>query len=152
MAELTESLGSFPSQSDNHLRLYRLVSISLFSAFAAVGLIFLMIPVDVILFFNTLSRHLGMVEISVDGGGFYLILAVGYMYVVSYLAWRMFRFPSESQALQVLIHAKTASSMLSFLFFMVVHPSLIFAANGVIDGTIAAALIVIRLKWKGLWH
>ncbi len=146
-------IGSGPSAASlNQVRLYRLVSISLCAAFVVVGLIFLIIPGNVILLFNDFSRSFGMVEAPVDGSGFYVVLSGGYMYVVSSLAWRMFRIPHEKHDLQVLIQAKSASAVLSILFFAVVQPYLIFLTNGLVDGSIAAGLIVIRSHWKGIWQ
>jgi hypothetical protein len=151
MTASTEPVTRPESERDKQVRFYRIISICLCSAFVAVGLVFLFVPGEVILFFNSISRLLGMAEAPMEGAGFYLVLAAGYMYVVSYLAWKMFRIPSERQALQVLIQAKSASSILSILFFAVVHPYLIFLTNGVVDGAIAAGLLVIRVRWKGLW-
>ncbi len=152
---MDESTGNVPRPSatlDVQIRLYRLMSISLCAAFGAVGILFLTIPGDVIVLFNSLSRLTGMAEATVAGRGFYLILAVGYMYVVSYLAWRMYRVPTEIHPLQVLVQAKSASSVLSFVFFIVVQPCFMFLANALVDGAIAGGLVLVRVKWKGIWQ
>lgn len=118
--------------------------------FAAIGLIFLVLPDGVLLFFNNLSRVFGMTEAPIAESGFYLILAVGYMYLVTILAFFMYRHPRNVHFSLLLINAKSASSILSFLFFAFSHPYLIFLANGIIDGAIAAGLLILRAKMKGI--
>jgi hypothetical protein len=117
--------------------------------FAVVGLVFLFVPEGVYSFFNTLSRAFGMIESKEQGSGLYQILAVGYMYVVSLLAFMMYQHPDEKEFLLILINAKSASSALSFLFFILLSPYLIFLSNGIVDGAIACGLLVLRAKSKG---
>jgi hypothetical protein len=131
-------------------RLVRIVGLVLSVVFSLVGLLFLFFPGQVIMFFNNLSHVLGMVQAPIESTGFYLILAVGYMYVVALLAYLMNRHPDNSLPLLVLINAKSASSFLSFAFFIVVHPYLIFLANGIVDGIIAGGLLLLRARMKGL--
>lgn len=131
-------------------RLYKSVNLALSAIFAAVGLLFLFAPDRVLVFFNSLSEFIGMVPTPTEGVGFYLILAVAYMYVVALLAFLISRYPTNHQLLFVLINAKLASSLLSFAFFFALHPYLIFLTNGIVDGVIAGGLLYLRSITKGL--
>jgi hypothetical protein len=123
--------------------LYRRVSICLSVIFGAVGLIFLTIPDRTLSFFNRLSPPLGFTEAPVHGMGFFLILAVGYMYLVTLLAGLMAKHPENRFFPMLLIQGKCASSVLSFAFFAFHGPFLIYAANGVIDGSIALTVWIL---------
>jgi len=125
-------------------------TLSLFLAvvFAAVGLIFLVMPGGVLRFFNTVSRPLGMAPAPEVGHQFYLILAVAYMYTVTLLAWLMFRQPQNKAYPLLLSHAKLASSLLSFSLFFIHRPYLIYLANGITDGAIGLAVLFIYLRMR----
>ena len=128
---------------------YTSISLTLALVFAIVGMVFLVVPEGVCSLFNTFSRTFGMIESNEQGAGFYQILAVGYMYVVSLLAFMMYRHPDNKEFLWTLINAKSASSALSFLFFVLLYSYLIFLSNGIVDGAIACGLLILRAKSKG---
>jgi len=128
---------------------YKSVSLALAIIFAAVGILFLTTPEGIYNLFNTLSRPLNLVESSAREPGFYRVLAIAYMYIVSSLAFQMYRQPERREFLWLLVNAKSASSIISFLFFLFVHPYLIFITNGIVDGAIACGLIVLHAKTKG---
>jgi hypothetical protein len=115
-------------------RYYRTISYSLATIFALVGLLFLLQPRAVLVFFNTLSLSFGMSAAPEDGFSFYLVLAVAYMYIVTLLAWGTGRHPEKSTYPFLLANAKIASSLVSFGFFFLHRPYLIFLSNGIIDG------------------
>ena len=114
-------------------RLYRALSLGLAVVFALVGGVFLILPQETLSFFNTLSRRLGMVEGPAERS-FFGALAVAYMYMVTVLAWLMYRSPRERVFPLLLGQAKIASSVLSFLLFAVHAPWLIYLVNGAVDG------------------
>lgn len=118
------------------MRAYKAISLSLTTIFAAVGMLFLFYPNGVLGFFNIMSRSLGMAPAQEQGVNFYLILAVGYMYLVALLAYFMYRCPDDSRFPLLLTHAKLASSILSFYLFAVHQPYLIYVTNGLVDGFI----------------
>lgn len=122
---------------------YKTTSLVMAVLFAAVGIIFLVLPAGVIGFFNRLSGPLGMKPAPLTGHQFFLILAVAYMYVVTGLAWSMFRHPGEKIYPLLLVQAKAASSLLSFLFFILHRPFLIYLVNGIVDGAIAVLVLVL---------
>ena len=126
--------------------IYKIMSLVLAVLFAGVGMIFLLMPASVIEFFNTISRPLGMKPAPLTGYQFFLILAAAYMYIVTSLAWFMFRHPENKTYPQLLAQAKAISSLLSFLFFIFHQPFLIYLTNGVIDGAIAVFVLVVYLK------
>lgn len=124
-----------PAKGDSPV-LYQTISICLAVVFAVVGLIFLLMPAGTLRFFNDLSAPLGLQPSPVEGISFYLILAVGYMYLVALLAWFMARHPENRFFPLLLVNAKLASSVLSLVFFLGFHRSLIYLTNGVVDGLI----------------
>jgi len=125
---------------------YKIMSLVLALLFASVGIIFLLMPTGVIGFFNTISRSFGMRESPLTGYQFFLILAAAYMYIVTLLAWSMFRHPENKTYPLLLAQAKAMSSLLSFLFFIFHQSFLIYLANGVVDGAIAVFVLVMYLR------
>jgi hypothetical protein len=122
------------------MRLYRASALILAACFLLVGIIFLFFPAGVFSFFNLLSRALGMAEAPFVGGGFFLVLASGYMFLVSLLAWLMFRHPENGSFPSLLAQGKLATSLLSLGFFLVHRPYLIYLANFLVDGLIACGV------------
>jgi hypothetical protein len=123
------------------VRLYRPASLLMALTFGAVGLIFLLLPDGVLAFFNALAVRLGLPPAG-QAAGFYLVLAVAYMYVVTLLAGWMVLRPANATLPMLLINAKAASAILSFGFFAFRQPTLIYLANGVVDGLIAVGVLV----------
>jgi hypothetical protein len=128
------------------MNLYRPISFILMAVFAATGLIFLFIPEQVITLFNNISSNLKMSESPVTGLNFYLILAVGYIYIVTLLAFLMFRHPENKYFPQILTHAKIASSVLSLALFIFHAHYLIYITNCFIDGFIGGVVIWMYVK------
>jgi hypothetical protein len=122
------------------MRLYRTAALVLAAGFLVVGALFLAVPDGVLSFFNRLSGPLGLPEAPLIGRPFFLVLASGYMYLVSLLAWLMFKHPDNRVYSRLLVHGKSASSLLSLIFFLVQRPFLIFLANFLVDGLIAAGV------------
>jgi hypothetical protein len=118
------------------MRFHQLFSLITTIIFAVVGLVFLFIPSQVLVFFNCVSTYLGMPQSPVQGVSFYLILAVAYMYMVTLLAYSMYRHPQEKIYPFLLANAKLASSAISLYLFLIYQPYLIYIVNGVVDGGI----------------
>ena len=131
------------------VRIYRTVSFSLAILFGLVGLLFLLVPESVILFFNNLSPLVGLQKSPVHSISLFVILAAGYMYLVTMLAYGMYKNPEQSVFPLLLVHGKTASSLLSLFFFVFSMPSLIFLVNGLIDGLIALGVFLLSHKIRG---
>jgi predicted Co/Zn/Cd cation transporter (cation efflux family) len=129
---------------------YRAISICMAVVFAIVGLIFLFMPGSTLRLFNDLSTPLGFEPSPVGGISFYLILAVGYMYVVTLIAWLMARQPENRTLPLLLVNAKLASSVLSFVFFLGFHQSLIFLVNGVVDGIIGLGVFYLYRNQRSI--
>lgn len=127
---------------------YKALSIALSVLFAVVGLIFFLMPADVLVLFNNIARMCRMEESPVQGYSFYLILAVGYMYLVSLLAFMMFLHPENKSFIVLLINAKAASSIISIIMFVFQRPYLIYGVNAVIDGSIALLMTVLYTRLK----
>lgn len=130
------------------MKLHRIAGLLMAAAFAAVGLTFLLFPGGVLAFFNRLSPYAGLPPAPVQGAGFYLILASGYMYLVTLLAWSMFRCPENGLFPWLLAQAKLASSALSFGFFAVHRPYLIYLTNGMIDGLLGVVALCFHLRLR----
>jgi hypothetical protein len=127
-------------------RLYRLVSLSLSITFGIVGFIFLTIPGYVLNFFNKISPYIGFLESPVHEIGFYLILAVSYMYLVTLLAYLMYKHPENPSFPFLLINGKSASSIISFALFIIHGQYLIYVTNGIVDGLIALGVFLLFRK------
>ncbi|MBN1856549.1 MAG: hypothetical protein JW846_06335 [Dehalococcoidia bacterium] len=130
------------------MRTYRAISLALALVFAITGMLFLISPDTPIAFFNGLSLASGMPPSPAIGGGFYLILGVGYMYLVTILAFLMFRHPENRHFPLLLVHAKLASSILSLAFFLLQAHHLIYLANFAVDGVIGMVVLTLYLKQR----
>ena len=122
------------------MKLYRAAALGLTAGFLVVGALFLAIPDGVLTLFNRLSEHLGLPEAPPLGHPFFLVLASGYMYLVSLLAWLMFKHPENKVFPFLLVQGKLATSLLSLGFFLAHRPFLIYLANFLVDGLIAAGV------------
>jgi len=125
---------------------YRALSLVMAAVFALAGGAFLLFPGGVLSFFNALSRRLGMIEAPATGATFFLVLAVAYMYLVTALAWSMYRSPKQRIYPLLLCQAKGASSLLSFGLFAFQSPLLIYLANGVVDGALSLLVLLLFLR------
>jgi hypothetical protein len=124
---------------------YRAFSLGMAVIFAAVGAIFVLMPREMLGFFNVVARRLGMAEGPAERS-FFVALAGGYMYVVTVLAWLMYRAPREKVYPLLLSQAKLASSILSLALFALQAPWLVYLVNGIVDG--ALGLIVLALYFR----
>jgi hypothetical protein len=111
--------------------------------FAVVGLVFLLRPDAVLGLMNGLGRGLGFPEAPRTGAGFYLALAAAYMAMVTILALEMARHPGNPAYPRLLAQAKSASSLASLGLFAFHQGALVYLANGLVDGAIAAAALLI---------
>ena len=125
---------------------YRVFSLGLAVIFVSVGGVFLILPREMIAFFNGISRSLGMVEAPSAGPSFFGVLAVAYMTVVTILAWRMYRSPTEKLYPLLLGQAKIASALLSFLMFAFHAPWLVYLVNGIVDGGLGLVVLLMFFK------
>jgi hypothetical protein len=115
--------------------------------FAVTGLLFLFIPDKVLVLFNNLSPS-SMAQAPLTGFNFYLILAAGYMYLVTVLAFLMFRRPENPIFPMLLTHAKIASSVLSLGLFLFHAHYLIYLANFLVDGFIGIVVGTLYFKLR----
>jgi len=124
---------------------YRAFGLGLAVIFAVVGALFVFWPGEVLGFFNAISRRFGMREGPVERS-FFGVLAAAYMSVVTLLAWFMYKRPDEKVYPWLLAQAKIASSILSFLMFVLNAPWLIYLANGIVDGLIGLAVLFVFFR------
>jgi hypothetical protein len=130
------------------MRFYKLVSLTLCIVFAVVGLIFLVVPDKVLVFFNTVSISWGMSPMPIESFGFYPLLAVGYMYLVTLLAFFMYRHPEDRRFPLLLIYGKLTTSILSLALFLVHERYLIYITNFILDGCIGIVVLTFYLNMK----
>lgn len=130
------------------MNLFRLFGLTGTVVFALVGAVFLLIPAKVLVFFNNLSVLLGWPQSPVEGPGFYLILAVAYMYLVTVLAYLMYRYPATPCYPFLLSQAKLASCLISLYLFLFHQPYLIYLVNCVADGLIGLIALYLHNKMK----
>ena len=133
------------------MRLYKLFSLTAAAIFAVVGLIFLFFPDSALIFFNSISGYFGLPQSPVHGNGLYLILASAYMYLVTLLAYLMYRYPEQNIYPFLLAQGKLSSSVVSIYLFLIHQPYLIYFANFIIDGFIGiTALYLMKMKKTGV--
>ena len=130
------------------MRLYKLFSLTTTAIFAVVGLIFLFFPDSALIFFNSISGYFGLPQASLQGTGFYLILASAYMYLVALLAYLMYRCPEQRIYPFLLAQGKLASSIISIYLFLMHQPYLIYLANFIVDGFIGIAVLYLMKTKK----
>jgi hypothetical protein len=130
------------------MRLYRTVSLLLFFVFAIVGLLFLSIPEKILIFFNSISNFLGISIMPTQSFGFFPLLAVGYMYVVTLIALFMYIHPDDTRFPILLTHAKLATSILSLMMFFLHGRYLIYITNFIADGLIGIVVLCFYLRMK----
>jgi hypothetical protein len=130
-------------------RLYKSISMSLSILFGVVGLLFLFLPEGILVFFNNLSTLSGFPKSPVQSASLFVILAVGYMYLVTIVAYFMYKNPENTVYPLLLIHGKSASSILSLFFFIFFAPYFIFLVNGIVDGLIALGVFLLSKKIRG---
>jgi hypothetical protein len=123
--------------------LYRLISLALVLAFAAVGCLFLLFPDE------TLAFPRPAAEARETDNRFFVILAGAYMSLVTVLAWLMYRRPTQRIYPLLLCHAKGASSLLSLALFLLHRPLPIYAANAILDGGLSLLSLVLFLRARG---
>jgi len=130
------------------MKYYRTFSLLMAIIFAIVGFIFLFLTNGVLVFFNSIATYFGMKQSPVQGINFYLILASGYMYLVSLLAYMMYKHPDNHYFPLLLTNAKFASSVLSLGFFILHEPFLIYITNCIVDGSIGVLVLYFYFKIK----
>jgi len=130
------------------MKYYRTFSLIMVIVFTLVGLTFLFLTNGVLDFFNSIAVNLGMQQSPEQGINFYLILASGYMYLVTLLAFLMFKNPENQYFPLLLTNAKLASSVLSLCFFLFHQPYIIYIVNCIVDGTIGLIVLYFYLKIK----
>ncbi len=124
-------------------RLYRTVALVFCALFGIVGALFLLIPRRLFRLFDAWSASLGLATLPAQEPGYFIVLAVAYMYLVTVLAWWMARDPADPLPPRLLLHAKGASSLLSFGMFFLVAGHLAFLTNGVVDGALWLVILLL---------
>ncbi len=130
------------------MRWYRVISLIFVFTFIAVGLLFLFYADGVLAFFNIISDILGFSPSPTEGVDFFLILTGGYMYMVTLIAYMMYRHPTSAIYPLLLTHGKWASSFLSLCFFIFHRPYLIYLANFFVDGLIGVIALIFYSRLK----
>lgn len=129
------------------MRLYKRFSLMAAVIFAVTGLFFLFLPDAVFVFLNSISTYFGLPQTPVQGAGFYLILACAYMYLVTLIAYLMYRHPEQKMYPFLLAQGKLASSIIAIYLFLTHQQYLIYLTTFVIDGFIGiAALYLMKMK------
>jgi hypothetical protein len=116
--------------------------------FILVGLVFLLLPDETLTFFNKLTRYTRFEEAPLNGPNFFLVLASGYMYLVSLIAYLMFKHPRNGFFPLLLANGKFASSALSLGMFILHGKQLITFTNFIVDGLIGAAALYFYFTLK----
>ncbi|MFC1642810.1 hypothetical protein ACFL5O_09020 [Myxococcota bacterium] len=125
---------------------YRLVSLTLAVSFTLVGAAFLFCAGETLALFNSVSRRLGMTESPTTEARLFQVLAVAYMYVVTALAWGMYRSPRQSAYPLLLCQAKCASSVVALALWFLDAPLLVYLATFVVDGGLGLLALVMFFR------
>jgi hypothetical protein len=125
-------------------RLYRAVALVLAASFAVTGLVFLAAPAQVNVLLGALGLGGQAMPAADLGSGLFRGLAGTYMYLVSLLAWMMFRRPAEAVWPALLAQAKLASAVISVVLFSAHQPYAIYIVNGVVDGLLGVLALALR--------
>ncbi len=127
-------------------RLVRLAGMAMAVTFAAVGVVFLVVPGEVLSLLNTVGDVLGAPVSTTDAFTLYLALAVAYMYLVTLLAVQMARRPQVRAYPWLLVQAKAASAVLCLVLFVAQDQYFVYAANALVDGLIAVCVWALALR------
>lgn len=125
------------------MRIYKITSLCLAVIFIVVGFLFLFFTNSVLEFFNNLSFIVGLPKAPLDAVNFYLALALSFMYLVTILAFYMYKNPDNKIYPILLIHGKAASSFFSLYLFLTHDHFLIYISNFIIDGSIAIIILLL---------
>jgi len=129
---------------------YRILMIVLFWTFLIVGVMFYLMPNQIIIMSNTVSEKIGLFQpLPINMDKFYLDLAVAYMACVTAIAYMIFRDVKKNLNLTpVLIVGKTTSSLISLVSFIIYQKSLLYLSNFVVDGIIVVIILAFYLPVK----
>ncbi len=129
---------------------YKLLMTLLFWIFLVVGVLFYVVPNQVIGIFNIVSDKIGYFQqIPLSQEKFYLDLAVAYMACVTAIAYLIRKDVLKNLNLTpVLIVGKTTSSLISLISFILFQKSLLYISNFVIDGAIVLIVLIFYLPVK----
>ncbi|MGB9734789.1 MAG: hypothetical protein ACP5JP_03105 [bacterium] len=129
---------------------YKLLMTLLFWIFLVVGVLFYVVPNQVIGIFNIVSDKIGYFQqIPLSQEKFYLDLAVAYMACVTAIAYLISKDVLKNLNLTpVLIVGKTTSSLISLISFILFQKSLLYISNFVIDGAIVLIVLIFYLPVK----
>jgi hypothetical protein len=112
--------------------------------FALGAVDFLVFPTVTLAVLNSAGNLFGMPAIPARVTEFWAVLAVAYMVLVAAFCWEATNDPGiDPQPVRFLILGKTASSLVSLLYFIVVVHAFAFLANFLVDGFIAAGTYVL---------
>jgi L-cystine uptake protein TcyP (sodium:dicarboxylate symporter family) len=134
--------------NDRIIKIYKTVSLFSSIIFGFVGLIFLVFPYGVLILFARLFNTTLPVISSIAYADFFVVLAVGYMYLVALLAYWMHKHPENKYFLLLLINGKSVSSLLSIIFYIFYPIHYILLVNFIVDGSIAVLFLFFYFKLK----
>jgi uncharacterized membrane protein len=124
---------------DPATRRLRLLLRGLMVVFALGAVDFLVFPNLTIKILNASGSAFGLPALEWRAHEFWAVLAVAYMVLVTAFCWEATRRPGvEAQPVRFLIIGKTASSLVSLLYFVIAVQAFAFLANFLVDGLIAA--------------
>ncbi|MCK5093634.1 MAG: hypothetical protein KAR18_02835 [Spirochaetes bacterium] len=132
------------------MKLYKPLSFIGMLFFAFAGVIFLFFPEKVFVYFNTISRLLGMSRSPVKGIMFYCIFTVGYLFTAALIAFFMYRYPENRHFPLLLTQGQLVVTVVSLAMFLAHKPYLIYAVSFILNGIIGSLGLVSYIKIKKL--
>ncbi|CUU10842.1 hypothetical protein GBSOP10_108210 [Armatimonadetes bacterium GBS] len=117
--------------------------------FALFGALFAFAPQATLEYFSQWGTALGWEATSPEAGGFWRVLAVAFMVIVTVLAfWGSVPSPAQPALLMMLFIGKASSSLGALLFYWLESPQFLYLLNFVVDGAIALIVLWCRQVLK----
>lgn len=108
------------------------------------GLVFLVIPVDLIRVLNSIAASIGQVPMPLPAENFWLSLSFSMMLMLAALSWMSSRRPEEGSWTLVHLLSKT-TSVLCFFFFFLKTREFPYLLGAVVD---AAVWLLVFLAYR----
>ena len=117
--------------------------------FALGAVDFLVFPTVTLNVLNSAGNLFAMPAIPSRVVEFWAVLAVAYMVLVTAFCWEATKQAGvDPQPVRFLIVGKTASSLVSLLYFLVVVHAFAFLANFLVDGFVAAGTFLLLRSYR----
>lgn len=114
-------------------------------AFAICGALFLLVPITIIKFLNTLGSFQSILApLEPSPQRFWVVLTVSMMVMITVLSYRVFKNPGDTVSLSILILSKATSSTLYFLLLIFEARAFPYLVGFIVDGVICLSFLYVK--------